>query len=232
MISPDTNKLEQFKTIVHFLGSFLGPDYEIILHDLSKLPDTIICIENNHLSGRKVGGPITKSALKMIHEKIYLEKDYVINYKGKSDKKTFRSATMFIKDDDENVIGLLCINFSDERFELLQDKLFELLHPKDWAKIQVSKVFDEDDKQKGEEVEEYYGSIDELMENIYQEAVSDIKIPLDYMKQEDRLEVVKVLDKKGMFKLKGAVSYVSNHLKCSQATIYRYLTMISESKEA
>lgn len=219
--------LSQYNIIVKFLGEFLGPDYEVILHDLGKLPNTIICISNNKLSGRKIGGPITKSALKMLQDKIYLEKDFIVNYRGKTATQKFRSATMFIKNDYGEVVGLLCINFSDKRYEELYSKLFEIIHPYNWAKGQITKIFEENSNSKEDEVEEYYGSIDELMENIYQEAISDVTIPLDYMKQDDRLEVIKVLDKKGMFKLKGAVSYVSDHLKCSQATVYRYLNMIS-----
>lgn len=222
------DRLEHYKVLVDFLGAFLGPNYEIILHDLSKLPNTIVRIANNGLSSRKVGGPITKSALQMIHDKLYLEKDFIVNYKGKTDTQDFRSATMFIKSDDGEVIGLLCLNFSDEKFEDLYEKLLEVIHPKCWKQGKVSKIFEKTPATKEEDnVEEYYGSIDELMENIYNEAISDITIPLDYMKQEDRIEVIKELDNKGMFKLKGAVNYVSNHLKCSQATVYRYLNMIN-----
>ncbi len=220
-------KLEQYKILVDFLGQYLGPNYEVILHDLSKLPNTIVRIANSDLSGRKVGGPITKSALQMIHDKVYLEKDFIVNYRGKTDTQDFRSATMFLKDDDQNLIGLLCLNFSDKNYENLYNGLLKVIHPENWKQVQVTKVFDETSEDKEEEVEEYYGSIDELMENIYTEAISDITIPLDYMKQEDRIEVVKELDNKGMFKLKGAVAYVADNLKCSQATVYRYLNMIN-----
>lgn len=222
-------KLEQYKILVDFLGEFLGPDYEIILHDLEKLPNTIIRIVNNELSGRHVGGPITKSALKMLQDEVYHDKKFLVNYKGKTDTKVFRSATMFIKDDDEKVIGLLCLNFDDSKYEELYTKLFSVVHPGGWKIGKVAKIFEEkSDTLNGDDVEEYYGSIDELMENIYQEAIQGITIPIDYMKQEDRLQVIRALDRKGMFKLKGSISYVSQHLKCSQATVYRYLTMINQ----
>lgn len=228
IINTNSESLEQYKKVVDFLGAFLGENYEVILHDLSKLPNTIIRIANNGLSGRKVGGPITKSALQMIHDKLYLEKDFIVNYKGKTDTQDFRSATMFIKSDDGEVLGLLCLNFSDKKFDDLYEILSEVIHPKGWKRGEVSKIFEKTSATKDEDnIEEYYGSIDELMENIYDEAISNITIPLDYMKQEDRIEVIKELDRKGMFKLKGAVSYVSNHLKCSQATIYRYLNIIN-----
>lgn len=228
-IKLDSNKiLEQYKIVVKFLGEYLGEDYEVILHDLSKLPNTIVCIANNGLSNRKVGGPITNSALKMIKKKIYSEKDYIVNYKGKSDSKIFRSATMFIKDEYGEVIGLLCINFTDERYIDLSTRLFEILHTGNWIKGDATRIFEDEDVEKNGEIEEYHGSIDELMDNIYQEAIADIRIPSEYMKQEDRIDVVRDLEKKGMFKLKGAVAYVSNNLKCSKATIYRYLNMINE----
>lgn len=220
--------LDQYIILVEFLGKYLGSNYEIILHDLSRMPDTIISIANNELSGRKVGGPITKSALQMLQEEVYNEKEYVINYVGKTGDKTFRSATMFIKDEiSKEVIGLLCINFDDSKFEELHKNLFGIIHPGNWKFGNVEKIFDEKDDEAKGNVEEYSLSIDELMQNIYQEAVQDITIPIDYMKQDDRIKVIRDLDRKGMFKLKGSIQYVSEHLKCSQATVYRYLNMIS-----
>ena len=44
--------LEQYKILVDFLGKALGPDYEVVLQDLTDRKNAIIAIANNHISGR------------------------------------------------------------------------------------------------------------------------------------------------------------------------------------
>lgn len=215
--------MENYKVLARFLGSYLGPDYEIIIHDLSLLPNTIVEIVNNNLSGRNIGGPITKSALKMIQEKVYEKEDFIVNYKGMSGDKIFRSATMFIKNEHAEVIGLLCINFTDERYINLLENITKSFHPKNWEYTKIIKDKKDVVDNNTAIVEEYYESMDELMKNIFSEVIADIKIPVDYLKAEDRINIVHELSKKGMFKLKGAVPFVAENLQCSQATIYRYL---------
>lgn len=43
--------LYSYKTTVKFLGSVLGPDYEVVLQDLSNKNHSVIAIENGHISG-------------------------------------------------------------------------------------------------------------------------------------------------------------------------------------
>ena len=58
--------LQHYTVLVEFLGKALGPDYEVVLHDLSSKDFAIAAIANGHISGRKVGGPLTDAALRML----------------------------------------------------------------------------------------------------------------------------------------------------------------------
>lgn len=225
-------KLETYVHLVDFLGAFLGKNYEIILHDLTRIPNTIISIKNNEISNRKVGGPITNSALKMIQDKVYLKKEFLINYKGMIGNKTLRSATMFIRDGEE-VIGLLCINFDDSNITKALEQVMNTIHPEDWLESNrvISYEEDNDGSDEDNSVEEYYASIDELMEHILNEAMKGITIPKEYMKPEDRMEVIEQLYSKGMFQMKNAIPYVAENLDCSHATVYRYLQNIRNNQE-
>ena len=44
----------------------LGPDYEIVLQDLSDSHNCVAAIENGSISGRKIGSPITDAALRLL----------------------------------------------------------------------------------------------------------------------------------------------------------------------
>ena len=58
--------LRQYTVLVEYLGATLGPDYEVVLHEI--LPETsrVAAIANGTISGRSVGAPITNAALRMI----------------------------------------------------------------------------------------------------------------------------------------------------------------------
>ena len=105
-------RLEPYRTLVSFLGEALGPDYEVVLHDLPSEEGTIAAIVNNNISGRTEGAPLSNMALRFIHGKVYEKQPYVAGYQGASQAKgRLRSSTMFIKDGSERD-GMLCINFA------------------------------------------------------------------------------------------------------------------------
>jgi len=92
-------RLEPYRTLVSFLGEALGPDYEVVLHDLTSEEGTIAAIVNNNISGRTEGAPLSNMALRFIHGKVYENQPYVAGYQGASQAKgRLRSSTMFIKD--------------------------------------------------------------------------------------------------------------------------------------
>ena len=127
--------LQQYSVIVQFLGKTLGPDYEVVLHDLHPDHNQIVAIANSHISGRSIGSPLTNASLKMLIDKAYETDDFICNYKGISENgHILRSSTMFIKDAQGKPIGLLCINFDDSKFLQLQDALLSVIHPSDYIK--------------------------------------------------------------------------------------------------
>ena len=57
-------RLEPYRVVVSFLGEALGPDYEVVLHDLTSEDGTIVAIVNNHISGRTEGAPLSTMFIK------------------------------------------------------------------------------------------------------------------------------------------------------------------------
>ena len=46
---------------------------------------------------------------------------------------------------------------------------------------------------------------------------------VDRLTQEEKMEIMDILNRKGVFLLKGSVSHVAQALHSSEASIYRYL---------
>ena len=113
-------KLEPYVTLVDFLADYLGENTEVVLHDTTDWHNSIVAIRNGHVSGRKIGAPITGLALDMVKSRVYEEQSYKVNYKGLSAHGyTIRSATYFIKDDYKETVkrgAIKYVNMSEDDF--------------------------------------------------------------------------------------------------------------------
>ncbi|MFI9503734.1 aminotransferase class V-fold PLP-dependent enzyme [Nocardia sp. NPDC052566] len=92
------------------LAAMLGPGNEVLLHDLSRLPDSIIAIGGD-LTGRGVGGPMTDLLLGLVRRGTTHDRT---NYRTHGpDGRPIRSSTLFLHDADGVAIGCLCVNSLD-----------------------------------------------------------------------------------------------------------------------
>ena len=219
--------LQQYTILVDFLGQVLGPDYEIVLHDLSSMSNSIVAIANGHISGREVGAPLTSLALTMMSDKRYLNKDFHVNYNGMTkENKILRSSTMYIKDDLGKLVGMLCVNFDDSRYHELSTKLFQLCHPDQFVEQNLtirSSQIDTSSLYSYDEAEQFPNSIATIMENVIREVIQQDGVPPERLTKGEKIRIVRLLDEQGVFLLKGAVNYVAKALHSSPASIYRYL---------
>ncbi|WP_231570981.1 helix-turn-helix transcriptional regulator [Gordoniibacillus kamchatkensis] len=203
---------DRHKLFVDFLAMVLGPSHEIVLHDLENLDHSIVAIKNNHISGRKVGDPATDLVLKILNDKEMQKKEFVYNYSGYSKNgKRLRSSTYFIRNEDGQIVGMLCINSDMTNVLKFMDSLAEFMNIQD---------FEASDQTISENLS---SSIEDLTLTSIQSILNSKSVEPERMTQEEKIEVVSELNQKGTFLLKGAVSEVAKHLKTSEATIYRYL---------
>lgn len=225
--------LQQYTILVDFLGKTLGPDYEVVLQDLTNGNNAIVAIANGHISGRRIGSPLTNAALQMLASKTYEDNDFVCNYKGITEKgRILRSSTMFLKDEDGRPFALLCINFDDSRYQELSQKLKTLIHPDNFGAALPR--FDAP-LSTGQEAAPAHTSLTEnfsmdiptLMQKIFDDCICGITTPIDRLNQYERKDVISRLNEQGLFQLKGAISFVAKKFSCSTATIYRYLSEIT-----
>lgn len=219
--------LQRYAILVNFLGQVLGPDYEIALHDLNDMSNSIVAIANGHVSGRSLGAPLTSLALSMISDKRYLTKDFDLNYNGIArGNKILRSSTMYIKDDLGKLVGMLCINFDDSRYQELSENLFQLCHPNQFVEQNIlihKDIVDTGNTQKYDQAEQFQDSISSIMENVILDVIQQDGVPVERLTKEEKIKIVNLLQDQGIFLLKGAVPYVAKALHSSPASIYRYL---------
>ena len=233
--------LQQYSVIVQFLGKALGPDYEIVLHDLHPDHNEVVAIANSHISGRSVGSALSSASLKMLMDKACQTDDFLCNYKGIADNgRDLRSSTMFIKDAQGKPVGLLCINFDDSRYLQMQDILLSVIHPEEYIKSHASYQKNECNgqtaasRQKPEHApvtENFSMDIPSLMQKIFADATVALATPADRLNQQEKKNIIEKLHKQGLFQLKGSISFVAGQFSCSSATIYRYLSELKLNRQ-
>ncbi|MBS4537155.1 PAS domain-containing protein [Clostridium sp. D2Q-11] len=203
--------------LVDGISRTLGSNCEVVLHDIKNPQHSVIAISNGHVTGRKVGSPMTERGLMAIRNKEY-EKN-LIKYKNvTNDGRTLKSSTLFIKDQSDEVVGCLCINLDISEFVVAKKVITEL-----------TETIDEFGKYK--ETQETYGTnINDILYSVVGKVLEGIGKPVAYMNKEEKVEIVKILDEKGTFLIKGSVEYVAEVLCVSRYTIYNYLDEIRTYK--
>lgn len=221
--------LAPYIKLTEFLGNTLGPDYEVALHDLTNRNQSIIAIANSNISGRDIGAPLTNMALQLIKDKVYEENSFYSNYKGVAiNGKTLRSSTMFIKHKGK-LIGLLCINFDDSRYQIISDELMRICHPDTF--IGTSFQYDgqhvaSSSNLKNISSESFPNSKDTVIAEAVSNELATLNVSAARLTSDERLSIISSLEKNGIFLLKGSVQNVADNLHCSSASVYRYLSKL------
>lgn len=200
--------------LAEFLSDAFGPMAEIALHDLHRPHASIVFIRNGHLSGRKKGDAMTKETLELARKAEDSGIDFISDYRGRDlNNHQFRVSSLFIRNQEEHIIGVLCININITELQRAAH-LLQTISTTDSVNGMVSsgipsQVLDEDPE--------------ENIRRIAQDVIKQIQVPIDKLSRIERLRIIKDIKDRGIFLIKGAVNIVATELKISVPTLYRYL---------
>jgi predicted transcriptional regulator YheO len=209
MINPIILK---FIPMVTGISKTFGKNCEVVLHEFKDLKKSIVAIENGHVTGRSINSPMTELSLNKVREGT-VDSD-IINYSEKTiDGRILKSSTMFIKDDEENYIGCLCINIDITDFIAAKNLLGDIM------KIGNNEI-EENKKNK----------VNIILSDIVKSTIKELGKPVIYLSKDEKVLIVNNLDNQGAFLIKGAIDYVAKILQVSKYTIYNYLDEIKGGK--
>jgi predicted transcriptional regulator YheO len=208
-------KLEPYITLVDFLAEFMGDHTEVVLHDLTDWHHSVIAIRNGHISGRKVGDPITEMTLKILRSEIHKKVPYMNNDPGKLKKKeTMKSASWFIKDENDTLIGMICINSDCHELIAARDILNRMIKPP---------IVEKEMKERGPDKIniDVKALVDNNLDHISQNLLKRLKL----LNKDEKVELVGKLESMGTFSVKGTIWYLANSMGVSVPTLYRYIAL-------
>ena len=214
MPNSDDFLLRSFIPLVDTVVMQFGRNCEVALHDLRKPQESLIAISGS-LTGRSLGAPTTNYVLNLV--KKYgddVRKNYVYA-STTQDGRRLKSSTTFIFNMSGHVVGCFCINFCVEKFIFSSEALQE------FYSVQ------EENEDPGEQ---FANNVNEVAKGIISEVMNKQSIPVPRMDRSEKLEIVRELDTRGLFLVKGAVEHVASCLGISKYTLYSYMDQVKEGK--
>lgn len=227
-------RLKPYISLVKFLSATLGPDYEIALHSYSSKGCSLIALENGHISGRAMNAPLNTHSLEAVSSGAYKNCEYINDYTSLSATgKMLRSCTYFIKDERDELMGLLCINFDDRRYQKLIHDILKLCHPDNF--VEQKYIYRDQEAiaqplDKGHE--NLHSSVSDAIDDILGKLMSGRGLAVERLTLEEKLELVEHMYDKGIFILKGSVKEVAVKLGCSQTSVYRYVKNLKKKESS
>lgn len=206
-------RVEFLAQLAKGLAAQFGPKCEVTVHDLTNgTENTIIAIENGHVTGRHVGDGASEVVLQALKTKD--PKDNLSYFTQTQDGRLLRSSTMYIRDENGKVIALFGINYD----------ITELSH----ANSILGQFVGLPQEKSKEGIETIFSSVNDLLDRLIEESYAFVNKPVALMTKEDKIKAIHFLDQKGAFLIKKAGDRVSKFYDISKYTLYNYMDAETE----
>lgn len=196
-----------------------GSNCEVAVHDLTGgYENTIIIIENGHVSKRAVGDGSSEKVLKALKKKGKgVEDDYCYLARTK-EGRILKSSSVYLRDENGEVIGLFGINYDITDLMMMQSTVKALIGPGD-AVEDTGKI------------EALTTNITDLLEQLIQESNDFVGKPVAMMTKDDKTRAIQYLNERGAFLIKKAGDKISKYYDISKYTLYKYMDADSEQSD-
>ncbi len=212
----DNAILKSMEPVVNAISLAFGSNCEVVLHSLEDFSNSVRCIANGHITGRKIGSPITEFAIRILHDSRKTHNQIFGPYPSiTKDGRQMRSITAVIHNQKDQPIGMLCINmdisapFIDIASELLRHTMDADKEPK----------------------EQFASNVEELITRSLDEIHTAISKERKLSPVARNKLFVSELNQRGIFEIKGAIEYVAEEMGLSKYTIYNYLREVKQAEQ-
>ena len=215
-MKPD-KRFEFASHVAQGLAGQFGRNCEVVIHDLrgDNHEHTIVAIENGHVTGRSIGDGPSHIVLESLRENPRMIEDRISYFTKTSDGRVLKSTTLFIRDDDEKVIGLLGINYDISMLVAIDDAI---------------RAFTGQDSP-GKDVESISGNVSDLLDELLDHSVRLIGKPTALMSKDEKMRAIRFLDERGAFLVTKSGPKICQFFGISTYTLYSYLDEIRKTAD-
>ena len=211
--------LDRYIPVTEFIAEMMGPDTEVILYSVTDR--SVYYVINPMDEEMVVGSGLRSLERRFLENRLYDHESFVVNYRALSKHRNkLKSATLFLRGDNRQLIAMLTVNANVDRLVELRDMLNEM----------VSGHRPYDNQHGTSFYNSFEVSVEGIVSTTIRKELDKYKVPPDRLSQQEKIEIVRCLDQQGIFLVKGAIVEVAKSLQTTDPTIYRYLNKLSNKQ--
>lgn len=211
--------LDRYIPVTEFIAEMMGPDTEVILYSVTDR--SVYYVINPMDEEMVVGSGLRSLERRFLENRLYDHESFVVNYRALSKHRNkLKSATLFLRGDNRQLIAMLTVNANVDRLVELRDMLNEM----------VSGHRPYDNQHGTSFYNSFEVSVEGIVSTTIRKELDKYKVPPDRLSQQEKIEIVRCLDQQGIFLVKGAIVEVAKSLQTAETTIYRYLNKLSNKQ--
>ena len=203
--------LDFYKRLAKALAAEFGENCEVLVHDLTggDPEHTIVAIENGHVSHRQMGDGPSQIVLEALQEKHPENLQDRYGYLTRTrDGRILKSSTLYIRNKEDGVDGILCMNYDITSLLMAQKAVASLLSHEDAHKTPVNTIPQ---------------NVNELLDDLIEQSVEKVGKPVALMTKDDKILAIQFLNNAGAFLVTKSGDKVSKYFGISKNTLYSYI---------
>ena len=202
--------LNELKRVAKGIAATFGSNCEVVIHDVSGKgsDNTIVAIENGHVTGRKVGDGASQVALE---QRIHADMQPIdrLCYLTKTpDGKILKSSTIYIRGKNGKVGAIMGINYDISALLMVEGAVHELIAARD-------------DTGTGEP--QKIVNVNDLLDELITQSVQLVGKPVALMNKEDKMKAIGFLSQSGAFLVTKSGDKIAKYFGISKYTLYSYI---------
>jgi len=197
------------RQIAKGIAEQFGGNCEVVVHDVSgnRTDNSIVVIENGHVTGRKVGDGASHVALEQVLSGGAVPEDHLSYLTKTPDGKILKSSTMYIRGKGGKVNAILGINYDISSLLMVENAVHDLITSKDVDPREPEKII----------------NVNDLLDDLIKQSVALVGKPVALMNKEDKMRAIGFLNQSGAFLVTKSGDKVSKYFGISKYTLYSYI---------
>ena len=191
------------------IAQHFGSGCEVAIHDLTTADQgqSIIHIENGHVTGRKIGDAPSKVVREYLESPAANPEDHIGYLTKTPGGKLLKSSTFYMRDDAGKVRFIFSLNYDVSVLAAAEQTLKSIVSP----------------MEEQEQPERISNSVAQLLDELIAESVQLIGKPVHLMDKEDKVRAINYLNDAGALLITKSGDKIAGHFGISKFTLYSYL---------
>ena len=209
-------EMDALKQIAKGVAGHFGSSCEVVIHELTEksADNSIVAIENGHVSGRKVGDGASHVAMEQVRNADAQPMDHLSYLTKTPDGKILKSSTMYIRGKGGKVVAILGINYDISSLLMVESAVRELTAAGDSTQTEPEKII----------------NVNDVLDELIAQSVALVGKPAALMNKEDKIRAIQFLSQNGAFLVTKSGDKIAKYFGISKYTLYSYIDKQQEEK--